>query len=298
MVSGQVGDMSWVKYPGWVPSDRVVPVTVVATNYDTARAIWQYGYVLRNGASAQQDIINWDLSFNAPAIAANAPMGWRAARYSPNIVPDPGVGFAALLPDEYMGYKKPPSQYQIAPGDSLTSFSIESAYPPGYARSRVQGWAPIPQLPDSLAYEYYALPDDTLNTRRGWTLGPTRYTQVVTAGSPDGLNANGFLGFMNLALTGSVLRDPAPIALEFALSGETVFRETFRAVLNGVDVTDRFHPGATDGADIVAVFEVGSLPLVEGTNVLVTTVEGIVPGTSQRGVDTDVITFTVDPDAA
>lgn len=53
-----------------------------------------------------------------------------------------------------------------------------------------------------------------------------------------------------------------------SVGGETVFPETFRALLNGVDVTARFHPGTAGGADLAALFELGALPLQEGRNVI------------------------------
>ncbi len=98
---------------------------------------------------------------------------------------------------------------------------------------------------------------------------------------------------MNLAEKGSVLIDPAPIAFKFALSGETVFPETLEVKLNGVDVTASFLPGPADGADLVGVFRIGSSPLQDGKNVLLTSVDGLVPGTSRTAKDTDRITFNV-----
>jgi hypothetical protein len=128
-------------------------------------------------------------------------------------------------------------------------------------------------------------------------LGPTRYTQVTTGGNRRP-GIDGFLGFMNLNVTGSVVRTPAPIALKFALNGETVFRETLHITLNGTDVTTAFKPGPSDGADLVGVFAVGTTsPLVAGKNILQTSVEGLKTGTTQRATDVDKITFTLDPNA-
>jgi hypothetical protein len=100
---------------------------------------------------------------------------------------------------------------------------------------------------------------------------------------------------MNMNVSGSVFRNPAPIALKFSLNGETVFRETLHITLNGVDVTTAFLPGPPDGADLVGVFTVGSSPLQVGKNVLLTSVDGLKIGTTQRATDVDRMTFTVDP---
>jgi hypothetical protein len=99
---------------------------------------------------------------------------------------------------------------------------------------------------------------------------------------------------MNLSVNNSVLISPAPIALKFSLNGETVFRETLRVELNGVDVTAAFKPGPPDGADLVGVFQIGSSPLKSGKNILLTSVEGILLGSTQRATDADRITFYID----
>lgn len=100
---------------------------------------------------------------------------------------------------------------------------------------------------------------------------------------------------MNVTERGTVLRDPAPIAIKLSANGETVFRETLRIELNGTDVTSAFLPGPADGADLVAVFRSGASPLEVGRNVLVSSIEGLVPGRDRRAVDTDRIVFEVRP---
>ncbi|MGH7565168.1 MAG: hypothetical protein ACREK5_12210 [Gemmatimonadota bacterium] len=208
--------------------------------------------------------------------------------------------FLASLPDEPLTHNYwSPSPNQIPPGQTLTGFFIESPYPPGYSRTYVQGYAQVPFPPDPSVDPdaYYAMnpiPHDTTNSQRGWTLGPTIYTEVLTPGD-DGLTTDNFLGWMNISDFATILIDPAPIALKFSVVGETVFPETFQAVLNGVDVTEAFLPGPPDGADRVAVFRLGSSPLIEGLNVIQTSIEGIEGITGVRGPDIDVMRFRVDP---
>jgi hypothetical protein len=43
------------------------------------------------------------------------------------------------------------------------------------------------------------------------------------------------------------------------------------------------------------VFHLGSSPLIVGKNVPLTSVEGLVPGSTRRAADADRIVFTVDP---
>jgi hypothetical protein len=170
--------------------------------------------------------------------------------------------------------------------------NIESEYPPGYARVYVQGYAGFLEAAD-LGDMDYTVPHDTTDAQRRWTLAPTRYTVVITGGNRRPAT-DGFLGFMNLSEKSSILTDPAPIALEFSLNGEDVDRQTLQVELNGVDVTDQFHPGASDGADLVGVFFLDSSPLQEGKNVLLTRVDGMIPGTTRTGTDSDRIVFLVD----
>ncbi len=79
-----------------------------------------------------------------------------------------------------------------------------------------------------------------------------------------------------------------------------MIRASFRALLNGVDVTSSFHPGPADGADLVAVFTLGqNSPLVSGSNTLKTVVSGLPSTISATAipsvVDSDTIIFSVTP---
>ena len=86
---------------------------------------------------------------------------------------------------------------------------------------------------------------------------------------------------------------PAPVLIDivFGANGETVRQETFRATLNNVDVTHKFVVTGPNSRRGVFAVGLGSVSL--GRNVLLTTVEGIVPGTTRTASDTDRISFTV-----
>ena len=286
----QVGDVSGVNWPGWIPSDRVLPQITATVSYDAPAGAWRYVYDVANLPGAEQDIRRLDLAFSLPAASFTAPEGWWGAFFDEE-ASIPGVTWMASSP-RAVGPTRLPSAAQIPPGRSLR-FEITSAYPPGPARSYVQGFAPVPWLPSGWS-ERTVVPHDSTNAQRGWTVGPARWTQVVTDGNRRPA-VDGFLGFMNLLETGSVLPSPTPIALKLSVAGETVFAETFSATLNGVDVTAAFHPGPADGASLVAYLEVGSSPLAAGKNVLITRVEGLVPGTDRRATDTDRMVFEVQP---
>jgi hypothetical protein len=291
-IQAQVGDISQVNYPGWIPSDRVSPNYITTATYSSAQLNWTYQYTVANGSSAGQAIQNWWLRFNGPSQSISQPSGWYSLDFDPPAVL-PGAFFGARLPDLYSGTTaEQPGAARIPPGQQLQGFLITSAYPPGYARTYAQGFAPYPPAPPDFSEEAN-LPDDTTNSQRSFVLGPIHYTKVQTGGNRKP-GADGFLGFMNLSVSNSVLISPAPIAIKFSLNGETVFRETLHVELNGVDVTGAFKPGPSDGADLVGVFQTGSSPLKSGKNILLTSVEGLQLGSAQRATDADRITFYID----
>lgn len=302
----QGGDTSAVTFPNWKRADRVAPAIGVIITFDSVGRTWQYDYRVANGTAAAQDINRIGLAYNAPALSVAAPAEWDALRFDLTAA-RPGASFSSVS-DGFVsvtgGSAAAPTTKQIAPGDSLAGFHIASLYPPGTARSFTRGYAPIPFLPDSVEDEF-EVPDDTTDSQRGVTFGPTRYTQVVTQGTQettDLARANRFLSFMNVDTVGTVFRTFAVIAIKFdnGSDGDLVLTQSFRALLNNVDVTAQFHPGPADGADLVAVFALGTGgPLVAGANVLKTVVDGLPSTFSVAAIpsvaDTDVIKFTFMP---
>ena len=282
-----------VNHPGWIPSDRVLPAVQAEVSFNTTTNLWRYVYTFANGAGAEQPIQSVDFVFNAPAVSVVTPANWWGTVFAD--APLPGATFAAEGSESFVTTSFGPAPAQpaaaIAAGTSLSGFVVESAYPPGYARIFVKGYAPVPYLPDDFP-EATNTPDDTTNAARGMSIGPVRYALVVSDGNRRPA-VDGFLAFLNVNVSGSTLTNPAPLALKFAINGETVDRTTFQAELNGVDVTASFHPGPADGADLTAYFAAGSSPLQIGKNVLITKVTGLVPGTTRTAIDTDRIVFTV-----
>src|SRR5207253_4561903 len=43
-VQAQVGDISGVTYPNWIPSDRVAPTVTTSVVYDDVAQVWRYAY--------------------------------------------------------------------------------------------------------------------------------------------------------------------------------------------------------------------------------------------------------------
>ena len=301
--SGQVGDTSGVTYPGWKSSDKVVPGVSLVVSFDSVAALWRYNFVISNGATAVQEIADATLSFSGQSLTATAPSGWDAMIFDTASAVTgvsfitAGESFLTVGSDTIAA----PTTFQIAAG-SQNTFSITSRYPPGQARWFVRGYSGVPYLPDSVVGIIVA-PDDTTDSQRGWSLGPTKYTTVITQGTQEATDlarANRFLSFMNVDTLGTTLRAPTPIAIKFdnGSDGDYVIRPSFRALLNNVDVTSSFHPSPAGGADLVAVFTLGSgSPLVLGSNTLKTFVSGLPSTFSVAKIpsveDADTIVFSV-----
>ncbi len=121
------------------------------------------------------------------------------------------------------------------------------------------------------------------------------------AGLDDGIifgggrrpSVDGFLAFVGLAEDRETLRRPVTMVIRFGVNGESVNSSTFHAKLNGVDVTGDFE-ATGNGNEMLAVFEIGSSPVIVGRNVLSTSIEGTVPDTTRTAADTDRLTFFVD----
>ena len=85
---------------------------------------------------------------------------------------------------------------------------------------------------------------------------------------------------------------PVIIIIRFAINDETVDTSTFQATLNRVNVTGEFLPTGNED-ELLAIFLLESSSLEIGRNVLNLSVEGIVPGTTRTGTDSDSFTFFV-----
>jgi hypothetical protein len=97
-VDAQVGDISQVSYPGWVPSDRVAPNYTAIATYNAAQDLWTYQYTVANAATAQQALQSVTLRFNGPLESVVEPRGWYSLTFPPP-ASLPGVFFGARLPE-------------------------------------------------------------------------------------------------------------------------------------------------------------------------------------------------------
>lgn len=185
------------------------------------------------------------------------------------------------------------SDFAVSPGATLGGFSFESFGPPGIGTVITQTFALLPTAVSEDDFEPFEagswLPED--NGHR---------LQVSVPISDLDWNGNrrptvdGFLVFGNLkdkdSFTGSVL-----VVVRFAVGGESVQMNTFKAELNNVNVTTQFvFNEAYKG--YVAKFEPSQGVLVAGSNVMLTSVAGSIPGVIDRTVlDNDRVSFKFHP---
>ncbi|MFL5578720.1 MAG: hypothetical protein ACJ79S_22420 [Gemmatimonadaceae bacterium] len=294
-----------MRYPGWVPADQVAPRFTVDPSYDPVAGLWTYRYTVANSAGARQGI--YKILIGVPGLLAppgpltvTVPAGWTGVTYPfENDLGLPGATFRSTFPDDSVGPASGAPPALIQPGTSLTGFVITSPYPPGYAQSYVQGYVVVPPLPDTAENDY--VPSDTSNAQRGPVVFPNLALLTTddqsTAAAGSAPETAGFLGAATAGRAGAALPNPVPVGVRFGRHGEQVDRSTFRALLNGVDVTPAFvrtrRTPRGQGPDAVAVFALGSSPLQAGANRLVLTVRGTAPGTSLAGVSSRVLTFGV-----
>ncbi|HYQ83516.1 MAG TPA: hypothetical protein VEP28_05870, partial [Rubrobacter sp.] len=158
-----------------------------------------------------------------------------------------------------------------------------------------QGETPLPQVANDvseLPSEGEEVLDFTQDSFTGSTVAPVPLdeTQFFTGGRRPAID--GFLVFLNLGDGDIRTTLPLAIVVKLGIGGETVASATFRATLNGTDVTASFMPNGRPG-ELVGIFDLGTSPLATGRNVLLTSVDGTVPGTTRTATDVDRLTFTV-----
>ncbi len=279
------------------PANLVDVVVDADVRFNGATGLYEYSYRLTSLATSVQEV--WFFVLQLPSSVAagvtnpRSPVGWSFASSDRGF-----ISWAAtegpIPPDSVDDGNVDPSPFQLTPGQTLAGFGFDSPDAPDTVTFFAQGFTKLPQVtndPEELLQAGQVLLDFTQNSFSALTSGP-----VSTAGRPPFRGGrrpavDGFLVFANIA-KGETKHAPVAIVINFSADGEQVDQSTFHASLNGIDVTAAFQPGGNHG-DLIAVFDFDSSPLQVGRNVLLTTVDGIVPGTTRTASDTDRLTFTV-----
>jgi hypothetical protein len=276
------------------PANQLSVSVTANVTFDSSTGLYSYNYTLANAASSQQSTWLFSLQLNGAGDSPASPNGWTFAQFDDR----PLVSWAAtdtgtLPPDFVDDGNIPPSPFTIAPGATLPGFKFVSPHPPGTVTFFAQGDTKLAQVAvdSDLPQEGAEIPDFTNDSFTGSTVGPVPIdqTQFFTGGRRP--SVDGFLVFMNL-VSGDVKTPTVGIVIQFGINGETVNQSTFHATLNGTDVTASFGPGSTSN-ELVGLFDPGTSPLMIGKNVLLTSVDGIVPGTTRTATDVDRVTFSV-----
>lgn len=283
--------------------NNVTAYATVDISQDPSTHVYTYTYTVTNDASSQQSVDNFafDIDESTPVLEASAPTGWSYGRYThknifefsstegiteENRISLPGGGYEIRSP------------YDIQPGASLCCFVIKTFSQPAQGNAYLQGYVPLPQTTGAEEYE----PDFTTLGLGSGNLEDNSF--IVSVDVPkiplyDGNRRPAIDGFVAPININSANKDefvsPLTLYLSFAINDETVFIGTFKAVLNGADITQQFLSNADDAYSKSITMSLGdSSTLQLGSNTLILSVEGIVPGTTDRyAVDTDRIVFTV-----
>lgn len=263
----------------------------VSLSADTG--LYSYSYAVTNYAGAPLSVSQINIPLNgASIINVSSPKGWESNINSNRTM----MSWCACAEDGFVvpaGYvddgRGLPSKYEINPGQTLAGFSLQSAFPPGSGIFYAKGSLPIPiegiDFPEG---QEPFTPDFPLNLFKGPLSQVPSYSPILEFGGRRP-SVDGFLVFTSLT-DGGVFKAPLAIDIVFSRQGEIVQEETFRATLNGIDITPQFRSLAPK--QLRAVVSVGAA-LKVGKNVLQTVVHGTVPGASRQARDTDRLTFLI-----
>lgn len=266
--------------------------------FDGSSGLYVYSYRFTSLATSTQEVWFFAIRLTGSVAAAvqnpTSPPGWAFSSQTGGIITWAATDVGPLPPDFVDDGNVVPSPFQLKPGQTLGGFGFQSPDPPDTVSFFAEGFTKLPQVTgdvEELPQAGQDIPDFTQNSFIGTTSGP-----VSIAGRPPFRGGrrpavDGFLVFANIS-KGETKNAPVAIVINFSQNGEQVDRTTFHASLNGIDVTQAFQPGGSRG-DLIAVFDLGSSPLQVGRNVLITSVEGVVPGTTRTASDVDRLTFTV-----
>lgn len=264
--------------------------------YDESAHIYKYSYQLlsepTNTAPADTLVVKIEPGVDV-ITNITAPNGWQVF-FSENRGTISWAAVDFIDDRDYLpGEPEAASDYAVAPGRSLSGFSFESFSPPGNGSAITQTFAPIP-----VAVSEDDFPPQPalgqLPENNGFSVQTTVPVPDVDWNGNRRPTVDGFLVFGNLkdkdAFVGSVF-----VVIRFAAGGEVVQMDTFRVRLNNVDVANKFVYDSTYKG-YVARFEPSQGILVSGSNVLLTSISGTIPGILDKPVvDTDRVSFKFTP---
>lgn len=261
------------------------------TSFDNNTGLYTYNYSITNYGDSPKSVDEFYIPLRGATILnVVSPAGWEAGVNRAQT----RVGWCACREDGFVlpaGYvddgRGIPSQYVVKPGATLSGFSFQSPYPPSPGIFYAGGWVPIPlegiDFPEG---QEPAIPEFPMNLLSGEVTGPLKSDTAYLGGRRPAVD--GFLVFMNMR-DGEAYSTPVIVDILFSQNGENVLLPSFKASLNGQDVTASFKE--IDVNRRRAVFEAGGGSALKiGKNTLDTAVDGTVTG-SRKATDTDRVIF-------
>lgn len=277
-----------------LPRANQVNVSVLSSvSYNRDTGLFTYSYSLSNFADAAREVSAFHIPLRGTSIVnIVSPAGWESMLSFDNSM----VHWCACAE---AGYVAPPNyeddgrglpnKFQIKPGETLSGFSFQSAYPQAPSVFFAAGWIPV--FTEGIDYpegQEPALQNFPANLFSGTLAAAPAIISILEYGGRRP-SVDGFLVFTSLQ-DGGAYSSPLRIDVAFGQQGEAVNINTFKAVLNGTDITSEFVSlGANQKR---AVLNLG-VALKTGKNVLQTAVQGTVPGASRTATDTDRVTFLI-----
>lgn len=282
------------------PANQLTAFVDADVTFESASGLYTYTYKVMSAPSSIQEIWFLALEFSGTVtrniVNSASPRGWSFDVHDNRPIVSWGATEVGPLPPDFVDDGNVvPSPFQIKPGQTLAGFSFQSPDPPDTATFYAEGFTKLPQVTgdvEELPQGGQGVLDFTQNSFVGTIVGPKSIAGTTPFEGGRRPAVDDFLVFLNIA-KGETKAAPVAIVIKFALNGETVVRSTFHATLNRIDVTSAFVPSGGTNGDLVGIFNLGSSPLQPGRNVLITSVDGIVPGTTRTASDVDRLVFDV-----
>lgn len=283
------------------PSNKVKAFVSADIAQDPSTHLYTYTYTVTNDPTSEQsiDTFAFEIDESTPVIEVVTPTGWSSGRYvhrnlfqfastegitEEHIITLPNGGFEIRSP------------YNIKPGASLCCFVFKTFSAPSQGNFYIQGYTPTPQSRGGAEDGYE--PDFSSFGIASSSIEDNSFITLVNVPKVplyDGNRRPSIDGFVVPIDFNSASQDefsaPLTIHLSFAINNEDVFTGTFKATLNGVDITQQF-TGDTSSKITILSLNAAS-PLQLGSNKLILSVEGVVPGSTEHAVDKDQIVFKI-----
>lgn len=293
------------------------PLTITGTSVDTtvtfdpSRSVYRYEYVIVAPSTNKAAVRYFSIDVKGtvprpqidPALRNNVERSETDANRPLKIQPDTAipVGINAPVPSDVIASVTMDARVMFAglgggaadvpPGASRGGFVIESKLPPGRRKLRLEPsqdlWYELQDASEDAGTEFEAEETETSYAVEIDGIGPVEPPTDATLYSGGGQQP---------AEVNKFLRYSAPIDNRVKLAagttktsvaiyyGATIDPQSFRAALNGVDITSKFHP-------VPGTAEAVTVP-VAGTTKLQLSVEGR-KASGGRATDSDTLTFLV-----